>query len=104
MGKNGKAVTCVSTRKATLKKRLRRHLKSLGFHTTDDGTRAPPRGSAMTGFIAYVFFLYPSRVSSQEAFDVLSPDDGKLSRPVLRGPGLTMGSGYSINRLHPVRT
>jgi hypothetical protein len=59
---------------------------------------------AMTGFIAYVFFLYPSRVSSQEAFDVLSPDDGKLSRPVLRGPGLTMGSGYSINRLHPVRT
>ena len=54
--------------------------------------------------IAYVFFLYPSRVSSQEAFDVLSLDDGKLSRPVLRGPGLTMGSGYSINRLHPVRT
>jgi hypothetical protein len=31
MGKNGKAVICVSTREATLKKRLRRHLKSLGF-------------------------------------------------------------------------
>jgi len=37
MGKNGKAVICVSTREASLKKRLRRHLKSLGFHKTDDG-------------------------------------------------------------------
>jgi hypothetical protein len=26
MGKNGKAVICVSTREASLKKRLRRHL------------------------------------------------------------------------------
>ena len=42
MGKNGKAVICVSTREATLKKRLRRHLKSLGFHKTDDGGFAPP--------------------------------------------------------------
>ena len=42
MGKNGKAVICVSTREATLKKRLRRHLKSLGFHKTDDGIFAPP--------------------------------------------------------------
>jgi hypothetical protein len=42
MGKNGKAVICVSTREATLKKRLRRHLKSLGFHKTDDGNFAPP--------------------------------------------------------------
>lgn len=42
MGKNGKAVICVSTREATLKKRLRCHLKSLGFHKTDDGTFAPP--------------------------------------------------------------
>ena len=42
MGKNGKAVICVSTREASLKKRLRRHLKSLGFHKTDDGTFAPP--------------------------------------------------------------
>ena len=41
----------------------------------------------MTGFIAYVF-LYPNRVSLKEAFEVLDPDDGKLSRPVLRGPGL----------------
>ena len=40
MGKNGKAVICVSTREASLKKRLRRHLKSLGFHKTDDGTIA----------------------------------------------------------------
>lgn len=42
MGKNGKALICVSTREASLKKRLRRHLKSLGFHKTDDGTFAPP--------------------------------------------------------------
>jgi hypothetical protein len=42
MGKNGKAVICVSTRVASLKKRLRRHLKSLGFHKTDDGIFAPP--------------------------------------------------------------
>jgi hypothetical protein len=40
----------------------------------------------MTGFIAYGF-LYPNRVSFHEAFEVLEPDDGKLSRPVLRGPG-----------------
>jgi hypothetical protein len=42
----------------------------------------------MTGFIAYVF-PYPNRVSFQEAFEVLEPDDGKLSSPVLRGPGLS---------------
>ncbi len=46
--------------------------------------------SAMTGFIASVF-LYPNRVSLKEAFEVLEPDDGKLSRPVLRGPGLSDG-------------
>jgi hypothetical protein len=39
----------------------------------------------MTGFIACVF-LYPSRVPLNGAFEVLEPDDGKLSRPVLRGP------------------
>ena len=44
----------------------------------------------MTGFIAYVF-LYPNRVSFQGAFEVLEPDDGKLSRPVLRGPNLSNG-------------
>src|SRR5262249_55660163 len=44
--------------------------------------------SAMTGFIAYVF-LYPSRVSSTEAFEALEPDDVKLSRPVLRAPNKT---------------
>jgi len=49
----------------------------------------------MTGFIAYAF-LYPNRVSSHEAFGVLEPDDGKLSRPVLRGRASAMGSGYSI--------
>ena len=42
----------------------------------------------MTGFIASVF-LYPNRVSLKEAFEVLEPDDGKLSRPVLRGLGLS---------------
>src|SRR5215472_1867606 len=46
--------------------------------------------SAMTGFIASVF-LYPNRVSCPEAFEALEPDDGKLSRPVLRGPGLSNG-------------
>jgi hypothetical protein len=44
----------------------------------------------MTGFIAYVF-LSLNRVSFQEAFEALEPDDGKLSRPVLRGPGLSNG-------------
>ena len=38
----------------------------------------------MTGFTVYVF-LSPNRVFL-EAFEVLEPDDGKLSRPVLRGP------------------
>ena len=47
--------------------------------------------SAMTGFIAYVS-LYP-RVSLKGAFEVLEPDDGKLSRP---GRVPTMGFGYSI--------
>jgi len=31
-------------------------------------------------------FLYPNCVSFQEAFAALEPDDGKLLRPVLRGP------------------
>jgi len=42
--------------------------------------------SAMTGSTACVF-LYPNRVSLTEAFEVLEPDDGKLSCPVLRGLG-----------------
>ena len=42
MGKKRKAVICVSIREATLKKRLRRHLRSLGFHKTDEGVFAPP--------------------------------------------------------------
>src|ERR1035438_7699746 len=46
--------------------------------------------SAMTGFTACVF-PYPNRVSPNEAFEVLEPDDGKLSRPVLRGPGPSNG-------------
>jgi hypothetical protein len=44
----------------------------------------------MTGFIDYVF-PYPNRVSPKEAFEVLEPDDGKLSRPVLRGLGPSNG-------------
>ncbi len=47
--------------------------------------------SAMTGSTAFVF-LYPNRVSFNEAFEVLEPDDGKLSRPVLRGPGPSNGT------------
>src|SRR6516164_532746 len=42
--------------------------------------------SAMTGFIASVS-PYRNRVSLREAFEGLEPDEGKLSRPVLRGPG-----------------
>src|ERR1039457_6470356 len=45
----------------------------------------------MTGFTACVF-LYPNRVSLNEAFEVLEPDDGKPSRPVLRGPGPSNGA------------
>jgi hypothetical protein len=44
----------------------------------------------MTGSTACVF-LSPNRVSLNEAFEVLEPDDGKLSRPVLRGPGPSNG-------------
>ena len=42
--------------------------------------------SAMTGFIVSVF-LFRNRVSSKEAFEGLELGEGKLSRPVLRGPG-----------------
>ena len=42
--------------------------------------------SAMTGFIVSVL-LYRNRVSLREAFEGLEPDERKLSRPVLRGPG-----------------
>ena len=40
----------------------------------------------MTGFIAWVS-LFPNRVSVRRRFEGLEPDDRKLSRPVLRGPG-----------------
>jgi hypothetical protein len=42
MDKNRRAVITVSTREASLKKRLRSHLRSLGFHKTEDGSLAPP--------------------------------------------------------------
>jgi hypothetical protein len=42
MGKNGKTLITVSTRKASLKRRLRRHLQSLGFHKDEDGALMPP--------------------------------------------------------------
>src|ERR1039458_4131608 len=45
MGKKRKAVIIVSTRVATLKKSLRSHLKSLGFHKADDGTFTAPGAS-----------------------------------------------------------
>jgi len=44
----------------------------------------------MTGSTAYVF-LFPNRVSIRRRFEGLEPDDRKLSRPVLRGPGLSNG-------------
>lgn len=40
--KTRKKVITVSTREASLKKRLRRHLKSLGFSKTQDGVLTPP--------------------------------------------------------------
>src|SRR5437879_13563475 len=40
----------------------------------------------MTGFIVCVF-PFRNRVSSTEAFEGLELGEGKLSRPVLRGPG-----------------
>src|SRR4029077_3958480 len=46
--------------------------------------------SAMTGFIAWVF-LFPNRVSVRRRSEGLEPDDRKLSRPVLRGPGPSNG-------------
>lgn len=42
MGKIRKKVIVVSTREATLKKRLRSHLRSLGFTKSDDGVLTPP--------------------------------------------------------------
>jgi len=36
-------------------------------------------------------FPYRSRVSLKEAFEGLEPDEAKVSRPVLRGPGLSNG-------------
>jgi hypothetical protein len=42
--------------------------------------------SAMTGFIVSVF-PFRNRVSSQGAFEGLELGEGKLSGPVLRGPG-----------------
>jgi Domain of unknown function (DUF4338) len=45
MSKSGnKKVITVSTRKAALKRRLRRHLQSLGFRKADDGSLSPPNG------------------------------------------------------------
>ena len=48
--------------------------------------------SATTGFTAYIF-PYRSRVSLKEAFEGPEPDDGKLSRPVLRGLAPSNGGG-----------
>ena len=46
--------------------------------------------SATTRFTANVF-PYRHRVSLKEAFEGPEPDDGKLSRPVLRGPAPSNG-------------
>src|SRR5271170_3850579 len=42
--------------------------------------------SAMTGSIVSVF-SYRNRVSANQVFEGREPGEGKLSRPVLRGPG-----------------
>ena len=49
----------------------------------------------MTGFTACVF-LSPNRVSLNEALEVLEPDDGKLSRPVLSGGHPLRGGCVSL--------
>ena len=46
--------------------------------------------SATTRFTASIF-PYRSRVSLKEAFEGLEPDEAKVSRPVLRGPGPSNG-------------
>ena len=46
--------------------------------------------SATTGFTP-TSFRVENRVSLKEAFEGLEPDEGKVSRPVLRGPGTRNG-------------
>ena len=47
--------------------------------------------SATTGFTATIF-PYRNRLSLKEAFEGLEPDEAKVSRPVLRGPGPSNGA------------
>jgi|HubBroStandDraft_3_1064219.scaffolds.fasta_scaffold15576_2 hypothetical protein len=57
----------------------------------------------MTGFIVSVF-PFRNRVSPKEAFEGLELSEGKLSRPVLRGPGgrkaaWLLGSYRAVSRI-----
>ena len=52
----------------------------------------------MTRFTTRVF-LFPSRASLEAAFEVLEPDDGKPSCPVLRGLGPSNGARLPDQRL-----
>ena len=54
------------------------------------GLGSPTGREGLQQVIACVF-LSLNRVSLKGAFEVLEPDDGKLSRPVRRGPGLSNG-------------
>ena len=54
--------------------------------------------SATTGFTANAF-PYHIRVSLKEAFEGPEPDDGKLSRPVLRGPAPSNGGWLLGDRM-----
>ena len=59
--------------------------------------------SAMTGFIVSIF-PFRNRVSLMEAFEGLELGEGKLSRPVLRGPGgrktaWLLGSNQLVRRI-----
>jgi len=56
--------------------------------------------SATTGFIADVF-PYRNRVSLKEAFEGPEPDDGTLSRPVLRGLAPSNGGQLLGETRHP---
>jgi hypothetical protein len=67
MGKTPIPVITVSTREATLKKRLRRHLRSLGFRKADDGALMPP-GSGKDAIRTIHAVQRDDRLSANKAF------------------------------------
>jgi hypothetical protein len=72
MKKNGKAVVSISTREANLKRRLRRHLTSLGFHKTEDGVLTPP-GNGKDAIRTIHNVRRDDRLAANQKFTGLSP-------------------------------